>query len=80
MGTYVVLTPCAYVQDNHLVRLRRPGATVELEDDIAAQLGAAVAPQGQPAPATPTPESTLFTPPPPEPAPPIQEAAPDGNT
>jgi hypothetical protein len=56
MASYVVVAPCAYVQDGTVVRLRRPGTVVELDEATAAQLGDAVTPQGQPAPATVIPE------------------------
>ena len=58
MASYVVLAPCAYVHDGRVVRLRRPGAVVELDEATAATLGAAVAPQGESAPAAATPEPT----------------------
>jgi hypothetical protein len=42
MPIYLIVGPCAYVQDGRYVRQRRPGVEVELDEQTAAKLGVAV--------------------------------------
>lgn len=55
MSEYRVLAPCVYVQDGSVVRHKRPGAVVELSDEVAAELGDQVSFVDRSAP--PAPES-----------------------
>lgn len=44
MPTYEVVAPCAYARDGRLVRHRRPGAIIELDEVTATLLGSKVKP------------------------------------
>jgi len=51
VATYLVVAPCAYVDNKGAHVHSKPGAVVDLDDDTAALLGAAVKLQGgQPKP------------------------------
>lgn len=66
--THQVLVPAAYVKNGRVVRLRRPGAEVELDDDAVAQLGAKVRPlkRLREQKTKPAPTQRPDTPPPPD--------------
>jgi len=69
MGSYEIMAPCAYVQDGWLVRQRKPGVTVEIDDATAATLGASVRPAGAVAEPASVAAPEPAPKPPPQPAP-----------
>jgi len=61
VSKYQVVAPCAYKANGRMYRHFQGGAVVELDDDVAAKLGGAVAPVDAPKAAEPVPEPAAAT-------------------
>lgn len=76
MSAYMIEKPCSIFLDGTVVRYRKTGAVLELDDSVAAGLGDAVRKCGEPA-STPTevpPEAILTTTPDGQPATVVDDA------